>query len=134
VALKKTKILEIAIIAIDTLLCTSLLILYGPWATFRNFWVTTAMTTMNHRYLAHIFYSDDMIYKVMANNVVIETGEDSDISLINKDNEASTSYADRYEKQILERNKGNDLYKVINISGSGYRGFLVAIYDHQKLS
>ena len=29
---------------------------YGPWNGFRNFWITSAMTTMNHQYLATWFY------------------------------------------------------------------------------
>ena len=35
-----------------------LFLFYGPWAGFRNFWITSAMTTMNHQYLATWFYSD----------------------------------------------------------------------------
>ena len=38
-----------------------LFIFYGPWAGFRNFWITSAMTTMSHQYLAKIFYSDKAI-------------------------------------------------------------------------
>jgi exopolysaccharide biosynthesis protein len=132
-ASKKARILEITIIIVDILMCVSLFVLYGPWNTFRNFWITTAMTTMNHQYLAHIFYSDEMICEVMTNNIVIETGENPDVSLINKDKKIDFSYADKYEQQILKKNKGNDLYKVINISGSGYKGFLVAIYDPSKI-
>ena len=35
-----------------------LFVFYGPWAGFRNFWITSAMTTMSHQYLATWFYSD----------------------------------------------------------------------------
>lgn len=91
------------------------------------------MTTLNHQYLAHIFYSNGTIEEVMANNNIIETDEDSDVSLIDKDQEEAPYYADKYEKQILVKDKGNDLYKVINIEGSGYRGYLVAIYNPSKI-
>lgn len=112
-------------------MCISLFVLYGPWPSFRNFWITTAMTTMRHQYLAHLFYSERTIIEVMSNNTVIESGEEPDTSLINKG--SFNGYSDRYEKQILEKDDGNDLYKVISIEGSGYRGFLVAIYDSSKI-
>jgi exopolysaccharide biosynthesis protein len=131
---KKTKKgLIICGIILDTFMCLSLFVLYGPWPTFRNFWITTAMTTMSHQYLAHWFYSNRTIEEVMANNVVIESGEDTDTSLINKDNSNNTTYSDKYEEQILKRDKGNDLYKVINVNGTGYKGFLVAIYDPSRI-
>jgi exopolysaccharide biosynthesis protein len=128
---KKMKRLAIAAIIVDALMCISLFVIYGPCTSFRDFWITTSMTTMRHQYLAHIFYSDKTIYEVMANNIVIEVDEDPDISLINK--EKVDHYKDRYEEQILKKDKGNDLYKVINVQGSGYRGFLVAIYDPSKI-
>ena len=37
-------------------------------------------------------------------------------------------------KEILTKDKDNDLYKVINISGSSYQGFLVAVYDPSRIS
>ena len=29
---------------------------YGPWEGFRNFWITSAMTTLSHQYLATMLY------------------------------------------------------------------------------
>ena len=37
------------------------------------------------------------------------------------------------EKEILQRDGNNDLYKVINVSESGYQGFLVAVYDPSRV-
>ena len=44
----------------------------------------------------------------------------------------TTIYRNEYEKQILQRDP-NELYKLINISGQGYQGFLVAIYDPSRI-
>lgn len=49
-----------------------LFLFYGPWDGFRNFWITSAMTTMNHQYLATWLYSDETIQKVLANNQIVE--------------------------------------------------------------
>ncbi len=133
VSKKKSNKLAVFFIIIDALFCFGLFILYGPWGGFRNFWITSAMTTLNHHYLAHIFYSDGTINEVLSNNYVVEINEEPDLSLINTKQEEYAGYADRFEKQILEKDEGNDLYKVINVQGSGYRGYLVAIYDPSKV-
>ena len=52
---------------------------YGPWHGFRDFWITTAMTTLSHQYLATWLYSDKTINKVLESNKIIEPGENSDI-------------------------------------------------------
>ena len=63
----------ITFIILDSLFLFSFTFLfYGPWSGFRNFWITTAMTTKNHRYLATLFYSDKTIQKVLNNNTVVE--------------------------------------------------------------
>lgn len=130
---KKRKIKLIAIFILSFVFII-LFILYGPWAAFRNFWITSAMRTMNHQYLAHIFYNDETIKKVMENNYIIEINEEIDTSLINNNQTDITEYSDIYEKRLLTKDEGNDLYKVINIQGSGYQGFLIAIYDPSKIS
>ena len=47
-------------------------LLYGPYNGFRDWLITTAMTTMTHQWIAHLFYSDETIEAVMANNRVEE--------------------------------------------------------------
>lgn len=110
-------------------------LLYGPNKTFRNWLITTAMTTMSHQYLATWFYSDETIEKVMKQNAVVESGEEVDTSAIEFVDYSSsiTTYTNKYEKEILTKDKGNDTYKLINISGSGLRGYLVAIYKPEKV-
>lgn len=92
------------------------------------------MTTMSHQYLATWFYSDDTIQEVMSNNVVIESGESTDLSLINiTDTTLETEYANEYEKAVLEKDPDNDDYKIIKIEGDGYEGYLAVIYDPSRV-
>ncbi len=112
-----------------------LFVFYGPWTGFRNFWITSAMTTMNHQYLATWFYSDEVIYEVLANNTVEEVEETSnpdDVQL--KKYTAKTIYKNEYDKEVLTKDPDNDLYKVIEIKGSTYQGYLVVLYDPSKIS
>ncbi len=116
-------------------LSTFLFLFYGPWAGFRNFWITSAMTTMNHQYLATWFYSDETIQKVLANNKVIEVTEDTDPDMIKlKKYTSKTIYKNEYEKEVLTKDPDNDLYKVIEVSGSSYQGYLVVVYDPSRIS
>ena len=94
------------------------------------------MTSMSHQYLARWFYNDDVINEVLANNHIIEVDENTNPDLINfKDYDTDKKiYENEYEKEILTKDPGNDLYKVIEVSGSGYQGYLVAIYDPSRVS
>ncbi len=125
----------IALICISYVICFSffMFMFFGPINSFKEFWITSAMTTMNHQYLATTIYSEKYIDKVLKNNSIIETDEVSDPSQINFKKYTSTIYRNEYEKEILQHDK-DDLYKVINISGKGYHGFLVAVYDSSRVS
>lgn len=110
-----------------------LFLFYGPWAGFRNFWITSAMTTMSHQYLATWFYDDETIQKVLANNSVIEVDEVSNPDAIQFKKYTTTIYRNEYEKDVLTKNPDNDLYKVIEIKESTYNGFLVVVYDPSRI-
>ncbi len=110
-------------------------IMYGPNKGFRDWLIPTAMTTMTHQYFATWFYDSETIESVLDQNTIIESGEDTDLNLIsvgNLDFDATT-YANEYEKEILTKDKGNDIYKVIDIEGSGYKGHMVVVYDPARI-
>ena len=110
-------------------------VFYGPWDGFRNFWITSAMTTMNHQYLATWFYSDKTIQKVLASNSVEEVDEATNPDLVQlRHYTDKTIYKNEYDKEVLTRDEGNDLYKVIEIKGASYQGYLVVLYDPSKIS
>ena len=79
---------------------------YGPYDKIRTFWITTAMETMNHKYLAHIFYSNETITHTLEQNYFIELDEETDpIKVTIGKQEEVTSYESIYEEQILNRDK-----------------------------
>ena len=69
----RTKVIIIVSSIVVSFLGIFLFLFYGPWDGFRNFWITSAMTTMNHQYLAKWFYSDKTIQKVLNGNSTIES-------------------------------------------------------------
>ena len=46
----------VTFITVDVLAIICLFAVYGPWDRFRNFWITTAMRTATHQYLAKVFF------------------------------------------------------------------------------
>ncbi len=114
-------------------LSVGMFLLYGPYSWVRERLITTAMTTMSHQYLAKWFFDDDTIYEVLANNKTIEPDEETNPDYINMGGISTNKYASKYEKQILENVKDDEAYRLIEISGTGYKGYLVAIYDPSKV-
>lgn len=93
------------------------------------------MTTFSHKYLARTFYDQKTIDDVLAKNLVIDNGDESTGDDINFGNiEEKDHYDSIYEEQILKRTPGNDIYKVIPISGNGYAGKMVVVYDPAKIT
>ena len=124
-------IIILGILGISTLA----FLLYGPYSGFREWIITSAMTTMRHQYLATWFYNDETIQEVLDNNKVHETDENTDTSMIvvNKENEETMQYANEYERQILEKDPEHEDYKIIKIEGKGYDGYMAVIYDPSRI-
>lgn len=111
---------------------SGLFLLYGPINTFRDWLITSAMTTMNHQYLATWFYNEETINEVLSRNRVIEVDEITNPDLI-IDTTTQQNYANEYEKAVLEKDKENNDYKIIPIKGDTYSGYLAVIYDSSKV-
>lgn len=143
---KKTKLWKkvLIIIAIIAIIGASILgfLLYGPYSGFRDWIITVSMTSMTHQWIAKLLYSDETIEEVLKNNRVDEIKEDTNTNSINSNQKPKEEFANEYEKQIL----GKDLdkkqyniyadeedYRIINIKGKGYTGFLAAVYDSSKI-
>ncbi|MBR6689837.1 MAG: phosphodiester glycosidase family protein [Bacilli bacterium] len=108
--------------------------MYGPISYFRNFWVTSAMSTMSHQYLAYIFFNQEQIDDILSQNTIIEVeGNTNEEEIKFEEPEEIIEYTSPEEEQILTRDPGNDLYKVIKVEGNGYKGHLLVVYDPSKL-
>ena len=110
------------------------LLLYGPYSGFRDWLITTAMTTMTHQYFATWFYDDETIEASLAKNKVEEVNEITNTNTIVINNTVEeTVYENEYERAVLEKDPNNDDYKIIEISGKGYSGYLAVIYDPSRI-
>lgn len=92
-----------------------LIIFYSPFTYLKELYVTTAMTTMSHQYLAKIFVSDDEIKRIMEKNKIDDSMSKS------KENDINTlGYSDKIE--------------LIPIQDSKFKGFLMIIHNPARVS
>ncbi len=110
-----------------------LFVMYGPNTFFRDWYITTAMTTMNHQYLATMFYSMETIDEVMDRNKTIEVDSVTDPTLIatniTEEPEEEIEYEDEFEEAVLRKDKEHPDYKIIKIKDNSYTGYLAVVYD-----
>lgn len=132
---------------LGTVCCyVGLFVVYGPNTKFRNWFVTTAETSMHHQYYARWFYDEPTISYVMSQNTIAENASPTDTSLYNMDqtlanseNGGKITYKNEYDRQILERDPNHLDYKIIEFNdeklqtGRTFDGFLAVIYDPSKI-
>lgn len=130
---KGLTILTILFVIADILAIAGFVMMYGPWTYFQNLFVTTAMKTRSHQYLAEVFYSKEKIESIMSSNYFITIKEDVNLDDIIIDTSEKSSYKDKYEEELFTREPGNDSYKVLNVKVGNAKGYLVAIYEPEKV-
>lgn len=130
---KKIYKTTILFILLDLVVACCFFIMYGPWDYVRNLFVTTAMQTRSHQYLAKVFYSDEKIGQIQNNNYIIAITEEVNTDEIVIDTGEKTKYKDEYEEELFTRENPNDTYKVIDVKVGNAKGYLVAIYEPEKV-
>ena len=98
---------------------------------FKTFWIPSAMTTMSHKYLAYTLYDEETVNRVMSENYIEQSTEEVNLDdiVINEGDLFSKRYTNPYDKEIFTKTPGNDVYKLIRINESKFKGWLTVIYD-----
>lgn len=98
--------------------------------SFRDFWIPTAMTTMTHKYLAYTLYDEDVVEEVMSSNYIEKSTEEINLDdIVIGDTSEKKSYSSKYEEELYTRDQGNEVYKIIRIEESKFKGYLTVVYD-----
>jgi len=66
-------------------------LIYGPMESLRELWITTAMETFHHQYLAKWFFPATYITEVVERNKAQEIDEEIDLSLIHIGEDSETA-------------------------------------------
>lgn len=119
----------------------------GWFPNIQELWVTTAMTTFSHKWLATSFISDTVIQEIMERTKVDDESYTTDTNLITNNVEwEEIKTDDSLDKpEIIEKTKeeiyieqGYSLmedgiyFKEVN--GSGYKGYLLMVTDPSRVS
>ena len=115
---KKLNWLTKLILLVDVCAAICFFVVYGPYEKIREWYILTAITSGQHKYLAYIFYNNEQIDDVINKNRIMYTGGTSDPDMITiVDNPNTGVYANAYEREILEHDPDQD-YKLIIVSKS----------------
>lgn len=133
-------------------------VLSGLFPQIQELWVTTAMTTFSHKWLATAFIDDAVIQEIMKRNTVNDTGYKTDVNLVNikekielasLDDKAleidalyqahiagelagSTMEYDTYIQEGYERIE-EGVYKK-EVGGTGWKGYIALVTDPSRVS
>ena len=128
------KKLTITFIILDVLAAIGFFVVYSPiFENLQNTIISTAYVTKTHGYIAHIFYSDERINKVVALNTVPKIDAEIDLNQVVIDTKPKESYDNEFDEAVLTRDEGNEDYKYIKTTVGKYDAHLVVIYDPSKV-
>ena len=134
---KKLKIFLFHIFLIGIIcIYLGIFLLYGSNSNFRDWLINTAMSTMNHKYLATFFYDELTINDCLLKNYISDFNSFNnleDVQIIDYLEENIINYENEYEKQVLIKDSDNDDFKIIKIEGEKYEGYLAVIYDPSRV-
>lgn len=122
------------LIILDLTAIFCLLLAYGPNESFKNMFITTALSTKSHQYLARVLYSEKQIENVLNKNYIEEFEEETkeEEIIFEEEIEDVIVYESEYEEQILNREEGQ-LYKLIEFDENNYHVYLTIIYDASRI-
>jgi exopolysaccharide biosynthesis protein len=95
-----------------------ILIFHGPLTGLKELYVTTAMTTYTHQYLAYWFVSAEEIAKIMEKHRVPEPPVNTDEKAV---------------KVVAPLIKQKAPLEYLEISGKGYKGYLLKVGDPERV-
>lgn len=120
-----------------------IVVVSGIFPTVTDTWICTAMTTMNHKYLATWFFSEEKIEEVMERNTVDDSGYSTDISEIDipspevEQDETETEAEPEKEPVDPYIEEGYELLEkglyLKEVSGSNWKGWLMLIKDPKRV-
>jgi exopolysaccharide biosynthesis protein len=95
-----------------------ILIFHGPFIGLKELYVTTAMTTYTHQYLAYWFVSDEEINRIMEKHKVQEPPVNTDEKAVNV---------------VAPLIKQSAPIEYIEVSGKGFKGYLFKVANPERV-
>lgn len=134
------KIIKILLIVLIIGTSSIIFLFYGPIKEPRELWITTAMSTYSHQYLATWFFSEETINEILSRNSIKDTNEKTDIGSI----DFSDSFSDEFasvptnstaigQASLPEKNYLDEYSSLTPVEGPNFKGYLITINDPSKV-
>ena len=108
-------------------------LLYGPYSYVRDYIITSAMTTLNHQWIATMLYDEQQIDEVMRANTVIESGDTTDIGMIKI---GTASWPGKNAKPTIKESEvifADDDIIVEEYKFSSFKGWMMLVRDPKSV-
>lgn len=108
-------------------------LMYGPISYFRDLWVTTAMSTLNHQWLANLFFDDNTINQILAKNKTEDPTDETDAKAV------TVSTKEIQDNATTLPTSPSDGEHIINGVGftrlktSTYEGWVIRVFDPSRI-
>lgn len=128
-----------SIISISVIFCLFMSLVFycnlSPFKNLRTLWVTTAMTTFTHQWLATAFISPSEIDRIMNENKVIVTNAKTITSKISNTENTSNSVSDSSSSSTKALNvfSTSNQISVIDIKDTNYVGKLMIVDNPARI-
>jgi exopolysaccharide biosynthesis protein len=121
------------------------LVFYGPLTPVKELFVTTAMTTFSHQYIARLFVSNEEIERIMAKNSIGDIQGETDTSKIMALGELDMLRLEKLEsikRRYNAEEKQDSVPKpdtrqaeieLKNINGKAFKGWMLIIKDPSRV-
>mgnify|MGYP004534766673 FL=1 len=132
-------LLSLAGLAILGAMSFYLLIMSGLFPKIQSLWVCTAMTTLNHKYLATWFVPAARIEEIMAENYVDDSGYATDVDEIEIKKDAPEKEPEPDEKEPVDPyiEEGYELLEdglyLKQVAGDNWKGYVMLTVDPSRV-
>lgn len=119
--------------ALFIMFLSGVFLMYGPVSYFRDLWVTTAMSTLHHQWLAKMFFSDADINAILMSNRTDDTKDETNAGEITvldneiKDNATTLPTSPSDGEHIIN---GVGFTK---LKTNSYEGWVIRVFDPSRI-
>lgn len=112
---------------------TGLFLLYGPFSYFRDLWVTTAMSTLHHQWLATMLFDQATISKIMDSNKTIETSTVTNSSKVSVKNQTPDDNATELPTSPSDGERIINGIGFTRLKTTTYEGWVIRVFDPSRI-
>lgn len=108
-------------------------LMYGPINYFRDLWVTTAMSTLHHQWLATMLFDPKTIAEILARNNMVEPASDTDPNSVFVANKNVKDNATTLPTSPSDGERIIDGVGFTRLKTATYEGWVVRIFDPSRI-